>query len=175
MIGSICEIPLYGKGGEVVGRTRVDPDDWFALARYRWNRTAQGYAVSRMRTRFRRDGVRGKKVGPVAKPMLMHRLIAAAPDKPKVDHINRDRLDNRRANLRAVDNGANSQNQTPQHDRSSKYRGVHYYKARQKWTAKVQVGGVVHQLGYFTDELTAARAAAEYRAQHMPYSEEAAA
>jgi hypothetical protein len=51
----------------------------------------------------------------------MHRLIAGACKGAVVDHINRNRLDNRRCNLRLTDWVGNSKNRTP--GRTS-YRGI---------------------------------------------------
>lgn len=175
---SICLIPLYDREGSVRANVRVDPDDWFALARYRWHLMNNGYAAGYMTTRtYRREGWRGQRVGGRSRQVLMHRFIAGmeSGDRRKVDHVNRDRLDNRRANLRVVTDPEHSQNQTPQRGRSSQYRGVSWFPQTQRWRAYAGVNGRFIHLGYFIDEEEAAMAAAEFRAAHMPCSAEGTA
>ena len=71
----------------------------------------------------------------------------------------------------------NAQNQ-PAHrrwsrsGRHSKFRGVHWDIQRGKWKVTIQCAGVAHNLGYFTDELEAARSASAWRKEHMPFSVE---
>ena len=71
---------------------------------------------------------------PQKKPVYMHRVILSAPDNKSVDHINGNKLDNRKSNLRLCeqsDNSANSGNRT------GKYKGVSWDKSRRKWIAFV--------------------------------------
>lgn len=175
---SVCEIPLYDRRGVVVARARVDLDDWFAFARYRWSLNHAGYAVGSLSPqRFKRDGLRGKRAaGPRRSNTLLHRAIMgfAIGDPREVDHINRDRLDCRRVNLRVADRYVQGQNQTPQKGRTSPYRGVSWDKVNRKWVAQAKVRGRQHNLGRYSDEQEAAMAAARFRAEHMPYSVEGA-
>ncbi len=103
----------------------------------------------------------------------MHRLILGleAGDPLQADHINRDRLDNRRANLRAVTASQNRHNQGSRPGSSSTHRGVSWSEKRGRWEASVNVNGRAHFLGRFADELDAARVASEFRREHMPFSE----
>lgn len=175
---SACELPLYARDGSVRAVTRVDSDDWFRFARYPWHLTNNGYAVGRMTTRsYRRQAQRGQRVGGPAELVLMHRIVMgmSTDDKRKVDHVNRDRLDNRRANLRIVTDAEHSQNQTPQRGRSSVHRGVYWDRRNRKWVAKAQLNGRVISLGHYNDELQAAEAAAEFRRLYMPCSAEGTA
>lgn len=55
---------------------------------------------------------------------------------------------------------------------TSAYRGVTWSKRAGKWTVLIGLKGKKYRLGYFTDEREAARAAAEFRARHMPHSPE---
>jgi hypothetical protein len=153
---SICEIPLYARDGSVRAHARVDPGDWFVLARYRWC-VCEGYAFS---------GRRG--LG------LMHRVIMGLQpgDRRLVDHRDRDRLNNRRSNLRITDDVGNGQNTPPRHG-TSKHRGVHWHTARRRWIACAHIDGRKHHIGDFTDENAAGAAAAAFRAVYMPFSDEA--
>lgn len=99
----------------------------------------------------------------------MHRVIVDAPDGLQVDHVNGDRLDNRRANLRLVTQAQNSQNHGARGG-ASLFRGVYWHSQRQRWMAQVKMAGKRHYLGLFDSEQAAARAAADFRRAHMPYA-----
>jgi hypothetical protein len=68
---------------------------------------------------------------------------------PRVDHINGDGLDNRRANLRPVSARQNAQNVRTQASSTSGFKGVNHYKRTGRWRAHITVGGVHRHLGYF--------------------------
>jgi hypothetical protein len=89
----------------------------------------------------------------------MHRLILNPPAGFVTDHINGNRLDNRRINLRIATHRQNCQNQRPK-GLHSQYIGV--TKIRQgkweRWMAQIRHDGIRIHLGYFTDEIEAARA-----------------
>lgn len=92
------------------------------------------------------------------KKIYMHRLILNTPEDMHVDHINMDGLDNRRCNLRLVTKSQNMMNGNSHRGSSSSYKGVSWYKRKQKWQAKIQVNGRQIFLEYFTSETEAALA-----------------
>jgi len=98
---------------------------------------------------------------------------AAAAKLRHVDHINGDKLDNRRANLRIATAFENAQNRHVARGASS-HRGVVWHKGAGKWMAQAHLAGVQHYLGLFDREEDAAKAAAAFRAEHMPFSPDAA-
>lgn len=132
------EIKLRGvlAGGKVV---IVDDEDFDLLNRYNWSIDSDGYAVS--------SGYRYK----------MHRLIVAAPKKKIVDHINRNRLDNRKENLRLVSSRENSYNHNHKIGKSG-YRGVNLTKDGKKWESCISVNDKQVYLGTFDTVLEAAEA-----------------
>lgn len=84
---------------------------------------------------------------------LAHRIIFYMHHGylPKyIDHINNIRADNRIENLRAVTKAQNGANQ--------KVKGVSWNKQAKKWQAHIGVNGKRSYLGYFTNEIDAARA-----------------
>jgi len=90
---------------------------------------------------------------------LMHREITKAPPGLLIDHINTDSLDNRKANLRLATPSQNSCN--TRRDKSntySRYRGVSFSKRKQKWFAAIRTDGKKLWLGYFDNEIDAAKA-----------------
>jgi hypothetical protein len=129
---------------------QIDPED-LPLAKSRDWRECQGYI---------RHGkfLQGKVV-----TSLYHRLAIKAPEGLDVDHRNGNPLDNRKENLRLATRAQNQLNKGPRSTYagktpSSRYKGVHWYKRKRKWQVQIQVKGNRHNLGYFTDELEAAKA-----------------
>lgn len=116
-------IPIYGTRdgvrGIIVAHAQVNPEDEALVSGYRWN-LSHGYAQTSVDQR--RDPVTGRKR---SRSVFMHRLIM--PDSPTVDHLNRDRLDNRRENLRAASAAQNTQN-SPGRNRTG-FKGVVERKA----------------------------------------------
>lgn len=76
------------------------------------------------------------------------------------DHINRNKLDNRRENLREMPKCAANWNiNKPNNNRipSSKYKGVSFNKEKQKYQSKIKFQNKTIHLGWFKDEIKAAR------------------
>ncbi len=88
----------------------------------------------------------------------MHRQITNAPDHLVVDHIDHNGLNNRNTNLRNATFTQNCQNQRRLSPKTSKYKGVHWNKKLKKWAAQITSNKKSHHLGYFHDEIKAAKA-----------------
>jgi hypothetical protein len=157
-----ARIPLMSRWGEVKAYALVDADDYEWASRWRWTLSRYGYALRRETRNGHLDTI------------FLHREILglAKGDERQGDHINRDRLDNRRANLRAVPRAVNQQNISAHRDGSSQYRGVYWNKADRKWQAHGYLNRRSVYLGQFDDEQEAGRVASEWRRQHMPDSYE---
>ncbi len=67
----------------------------------------------------------------------------------ELDHINRNRADNRIANLRLVTGSENKQNRSIQRNNKSGYRGVHWQARDQRWQAQIQVNGKIRHIGSY--------------------------
>jgi len=131
---------------------RVDPADYKRLRNYEWY-TRRGLKSFHAHT-FARNIKTGK-----TKRKYMHQLLLEAPEGMVVDHINHDGMDNRRANLRAATYSQNAFNRKKRSGvYSSKYKGVRWYKNSRKWQARIGFRNKRVHLGYFTDEIEAARA-----------------
>lgn len=124
----------------------VDDEDFAALSRFKWFCDNDGYA--------KRNAVApsGKKVG-----LIMHRVILRAQPGILVDHINQDKRDNRRANLRTCSHTENVRN-VPARIGTSHFKGVNWYTKYGKWVSRIQVDKKRILLGYFSDEINAALA-----------------
>ena len=129
----------------------VDDEDFDRLASFRWH--AAGRAPNNVYGARRLPIERGAGIG------YLHREVLQIGDNPSfVDHINGNRLDCRKSNLRMCSPASNLWNSKKRTDGSSKFKGVHYYRSRGNWTSQIQVNKVQRFLGYFDDEYTAARA-----------------
>ena len=104
--------------------------------------------------------------------VYMHRQLLGLErgDGRLGDHINRNRLDNRRANLRIVTPSQNSQNHPGHRAGTSRYRGVSWHKGAQKWAINMKFQGRQYYFGLYEDEEEAAEVAREHRRRLMPAS-----
>lgn len=140
------EVPL-SNGGVAL----IDEADWPLIEGRTWRRGTTGYAIAE--TMYSTDGVKRKA------RFRMHRVIVGViPEGMEIDHINRNRLDNRRANLRVVTVSANRQNKTSVKGSSSKYLGVIFEQFTQCWRACLTKDYKVYRSRRFKTEEEAARA-----------------
>lgn len=129
-----------------------DIEDAEMVMGYNWRHHPKGYAACK-------DG-------------LMHRLITEAPRGTQVDHVNGDRLDNRRTNLRLATNGQNQANRKMA-PHSSRFKGVHRQNSMwYPWVATIRHdGNKPRRIGTFADEVKAAKAYdAEARIHHGKFA-----
>lgn len=101
----------------------VDNSDYKFLSKHSWTLHNQGYATGR---------VEGKVV-------LMHKLLLGKRDGLEIDHINRNKLDNRRENLRFVTRSMNCLNVGLDKANKSGVEGVSWDKRRGKWRATLKL------------------------------------
>jgi hypothetical protein len=134
--GDIKRIPL---GDNQYALVNAADYEW--LSRWAW-RLDGGYAV-----RWEKD-----------KRIYMHREIMQPPQEMVVDHIDRNRLDNCQANLRVCTRNENTYNRRKRSGSYSQFKGVGYRKNRGKWFAEIRFEDQPIWLGFFTDEVEAARA-----------------
>lgn len=126
----------------------VDDDDFDRLVGYNWFLGNNGYAVRNARSE------NGKKT-----QIYMHRVILGTPEEKKTDHINENKLDNRKVNLRACTVSENHWNKGAHKDSKSGLKGVFFHKRTGKWEAQIMALGKRYHLGYFFEK---ERAAVEY-------------
>jgi len=135
------EIPL------TQGKVAIVDDDMFEeLSKFTWFCHSNGYAA-------RHICCKGKQ-----RTVWMHRVIAETPDDMETDHINGNKRDNRRSNLRRCFPVENRRNMKIRTDNSSNFKGVSWFERDNKWSARIGIGGKRIHLGLFENILDAARA-----------------
>ena len=128
--------------------TIVDDDDFEWLSKSNWHCNANGYAVRKASKKFGRQ-----------KDIFMHREIIKTPDGMETDHINGNKLDNRKDNLRICTHAENGRNAKMRKDNTSGYKGVYFHKRDKHWVAQIDARKKQIFLGYFN---TAQEAASAY-------------
>lgn len=149
-------IPMRNKSRQVVEYALVDADDFETVRQYAW-RLTHGYATGT---------VEGRSI-------FMHHFVFKKPSDGKVvDHINNDRLDNRKHNLREATRAENSHN-VPGRSGTSQYKGVSLYTGYVYENNARKYGARYSQqhLGLYDDEKSAARAYDTYT--YVLYGEKA--
>lgn len=89
-------------------------------------------------------------------------VILPCPEGYFVDHINRDKLDNRKSNLRIATRSENNANRRSFKNSTSQYKGVHWNKKSSLWEAAIRKEGKQVSLGMYESELAAASAYNDY-------------
>ena len=122
----------------------VDDEDYESLIDYKWCLNNKGYAV------------RAKRL-PERGIILMHRVIMNAQSGQMLDHRNRNRLDNRKINLRFCNKSQNSANAKLNIKNSSGFKGVCRHTSG-KWVAYVSRNSQQIYIGLFNSADQAAKA-----------------
>ncbi|MBK5242133.1 hypothetical protein [Clostridium sp.] len=86
----------------------------------------------------------------IKKEVLLHRFILDIKDKNIVaDHKNRNKMDNKLNNLRAISASENEVNKRMQSNNTSGVTGVTWDKSRNKWKVMLNIYGKGHNLGRY--------------------------
>jgi hypothetical protein len=119
----------------------VDAADYEWLSRWKWYMVSGGYAA--------RSGKGGQT--------YMHRQIMQPPKGMVVDHHDGNKANNCRLNLRVCTQQENRRNNRKRRDGRSRFKGV-YRRKHGGVSAQFWFEGRTYWLGYFPDEILAARA-----------------
>jgi hypothetical protein len=127
----------------------VDACDYTFLTQWKWcylKAHRGGYAV--------RHGPRPRR-----QYIYMHKVVAERKGLiGQVDHENRNKLDNRRSNLRSASHRQNQGNKNLQANNTSGYKGVSWHKQARRWRAGIRHYGKSEYLGLYDTTKEAARA-----------------
>jgi hypothetical protein len=149
--GEIARLPLgvdAQRGFAIVDR------QFASLDSHRWSLDGYGYAITYIAGKFYK----------------LHHLVLGKPPKGLVvDHINRNKLDNRSSNLRVTSQYMNMHNMSVPKTNTSGVVGVTWDKRRSKWIAQIRIAGKHKQLGRFEsiEDAAAARLKAELEREQL--------
>ena len=130
----------------------VDDADYDRLmAMGKWHYTAQGYAARSYGYKRESDGRRSNKT------ILMHRMVFNTSEGMDTDHIDNDKLNNQRNNLRVCTRSENKQNCGKRCNNTSGYKGVSWSKSKKRWQVFIWIKYKQINLGIFTDKIEAAK------------------
>jgi hypothetical protein len=123
--------------------TLVDDDIFDYLSKYKWSFNG-GYASKA-----------GKKSG---SRIMMHRLIMDCPKGMDIDHINLNKLDNQKRNLRICTRSENQANVKLVNNNTTGYKGVCFDKSNNNWCAYITKNYTRVNIGSFKSPEKAAEA-----------------
>jgi hypothetical protein len=129
----------------------VDNEDYQRVRQFKWHFHSGGYAARCFRI-WKDNGE------PANRTQLMHRLIL--PDANMIDHINRNKLDNRKCNLRETTKSING------HNTDNQYTGINWDNRRRHFVVRVCIGYRTHYVGSFETLENAQLARILFRRQH---------
>ena len=130
--------------------TIVDDEDYDRLSKYHWCYHGGG------------DAARGyHENGKVHIEKMHQAIMGIAPEGYMIDHINGDKLDNRRCNLRFVTHQQNIFNSKPKITVKgkrcrSRFKGVTWRGDRGKWRSCITIDRKRHYIGLYDTEEEAA-------------------
>ncbi len=126
------------------GQAMVSKQDWLFLVGYSWSLHG-GYLQCNNRCAFNGHPIHGKRIHWFVAQLMGLKI----PKGYQIDHINRNRLDNRRSNLRAASLILQAQNHRVQKNNKSGYTGVQFHSRDKEWVANIKIDGKYKHLGYF--------------------------
>lgn len=132
---------------------------------FRWKKAHRGTRADRLAGTDHKEGYISINID--YRLYLAHRLawlyVYGELPASDVDHVNRDRSDNRISNLRLATRKQNMENQGLRSDNTSGHKGVSWDARRKKWLAQIRHNKQTIFLGRHDciDKALSARAAAE--------------
>ena len=125
----------------------IDDEDFERISQYHWCFDGR-YVIANP-----------SKPRNIIKRIYLHRLVMNTPDGFETDHINRNKLDNRKSNLRVCTHIENAQHKITYNKYG--YKGINLMKDNgrtKKWRSRIIVNTKEILLGYFSTKEKAARA-----------------
>lgn len=132
-MGDYYNLNITTKEGEILYSAKIDSDDYDRVSKVRWCRTNSKQKDYLINTKYN---------------TLLQIFILGSKDGFVVDHIDRDRSDNRKYNLRHVSNQLNAINKGKQSNNTSGHVGVSWDKKKDKWESHIKLNGKKKFLGY---------------------------
>lgn len=150
-----CAVGKFVSGEEFY----VDVEDLHKISDKAWSLTKKGY----LRHMYRDENNNTRSYS-------MHQyILGVVGKKVQVDHIDRNKMNNRKSNLRICDSFGNARNRGERKNNTSGFTGVIYKKSENKWYASFSINKKRKYIGGFDDFKDAV--IARYRAEQEYYGE----
>ena len=143
----------YKRDGSVSAKSKIDADMVDKILERKWHSRKDGYVASTVNKE---------------KTLFLHHFVIG--NSKIVDHINRDRTDNRKDNLRNVTYQQNILNSSLRKDSTTGVKGVRYDKRRlSPWYCTIHINGKTIFGGYFIEKEDAIKRRIELETKyHLP-------
>lgn len=147
---------LYNENGDCIFKINeidilIDKELYYDIIQYKWHVNNYGYVIANINK----------------KDIRLHRYIMNYSEDDFIDHINGDKLDNRKSNLRIATPQQNSRNTSSRKNSTSQYLGVYFDKSRNKFLARISINNTAINLGRFVNEIDAAKARDKASKKHF--------
>lgn len=133
MVDKMKYIELHRYKGKNNLYTIVDDDNFYEINKYKWHISSLGYVIRTEKNKI----------------IYLHRKIMNFPLDKVIDHINGNKIDNRKSNLRIVSIKKNVRNQKYHKNNTSGFLGVSFRKGRNRYRATITVDKKQIFLGNF--------------------------
>jgi hypothetical protein len=145
--------------------TVVDDEDFEKTKKITWY-----FSYAKVKTKIDCGGYAKGYNPQTGKNVFLHRFILNIPSNIQVDHVNHDKLDNRRCNLRLATRSQNNMNREKTNNKHG-YKGISFYSHRKyytkttsrltypkSWRANIKINKRRISLGFFCTKGEAAQA-----------------
>ena len=144
--GDYYEICLYNKQHQKIAKTKIDKIDKENLKKvkeHKWHLHSCGYIAT----------IENKQT------LFLHQFILGKRQGFEIDHINHNKTDNRKQNLRHCTRSQNSMNR--------KVKGYFWNNEKEKWTTRIKVNYKTIHLGHFRSKQDAINARKNAELKHF--------
>lgn len=138
-------ILLYDSAYNLTGECIIDKEDYDKLKNIRWRLDGGGYAINNS----------NKK-----ETLYIHRIINNTPSNMFCDHIDKNKLNCKKENLRTVTHQLNCINVGKKSNNTSGVKGINWNKRNQKWRSRITLNNTEINLGEYTNYLDAVKSRA---------------
>ena len=145
-----AELIIYSREGKKKMTSLIDIEDVPYVEKYSWCERSRGY-VGRVQN---------------GKIITLHRALTKAKKGEVVDHINKDKADNRKSNLRVCTQQYNLFNSSKKSNNVSGVTGVGFDEKSDKWRARICVDYKNISLGFYDEKSDAIKARLKAEKEH---------
>jgi hypothetical protein len=157
-------LPVY-KYDVIACYSKVDDDIFDELMKFTWRLGTNGYVI---RSKRKEDFINEQyKPG---RQLELHRVVNKTPLGFQTDHVDGDKLNNQKENLRTCDKKQNQGNKGLWSSNKSGFKGVSYIKTtncKKHWYACINIGGKTKNLGLYLTKEEAALAYNKAALEHF--------